>query len=83
MFFQAFFELKFVQVAIAIFIRNFGGFLNGIAVIINIEWWKHLIQPSFNIPMLALIPVWTLFYSTMGYASFVVWKKDGYCMAFI
>ena len=67
-----------VQIAGAVILPNLGGFAGGIITKNNIKsWYEGLKHPSFRPPNYLFGPVWTALYSSMGYASYVVYKQGG------
>lgn len=67
-----------VQIAGAVVLPNIGGILGGIITKNNIKtWFEGLKHPSFRPPNYVFGPVWTALYSSMGYASYVVYKQGG------
>lgn len=51
------------------------GILGSLATIPNIDsWYAFLIKPALNPPSWIFGPVWTLLYTLMGVASYLVWK---------
>lgn len=69
-----------VQIAGAIVLPSVGGFvLNSFvgASPGNDKWFESLKFPSFRPPNWVFPPVWTALYSSMGYASYVIYKQGG------
>lgn len=69
-----------VQIAGAIVLPSVGGFILNSVVggsPSNDKWFEGLKFPSFRPPNWVFPPVWTALYSSMGYASYVIYKQGG------
>lgn len=59
-----------------ILVSNLAGFIGGIFTQQSVTtWYLTLQKPSFNPPSWVFGPVWTLLYTLMGIAAFLVYKK--------
>ncbi|XP_075232382.1 translocator protein [Lycorma delicatula] len=57
---------------------NVGGWVGGLAMRESVHtWYETLNRPNWRPPNAAFGPVWTVLYSSMGYASYIVWKEGG------
>lgn len=67
-------------VAIAMVIPNFGGIFGGLVVSKNLDdWYSKLKFPRYCPPNWLFFPIWFSLYTSMGYASYLVWKDgDGF-----
>lgn len=45
------------------------------------EWYEGLMKPALTPPGWVFGPVWTLLYTMMGVAAWLVWKRQGYAAA--
>jgi translocator protein len=45
------------------------------------EWYRQLQKPSWNPPGYLFGPVWTLLYTLMAVAAWLVWKRAGFAGA--
>ncbi|XP_067007797.1 translocator protein [Anabrus simplex] len=62
----------------AVVFPNVGGWLGGLITVRNIKpWYESLVLPKWRPPNSAFGPVWTVLYSSMGYASYLVWRDGG------
>ncbi|CAO1300924.1 unnamed protein product [Diamesa tonsa] len=67
-----------VQIAAAVILPNIGGWAGGLITRSSLKpWYEGLKHPSFRPPNWVFGPTWTVLYSSMGYASYVVWKQGG------
>ncbi|KAG5679341.1 hypothetical protein PVAND_008913 [Polypedilum vanderplanki] len=70
------FEKPAVQIATAILIPNLGGWISGIQTKKQIKgWYETLVLPKCRPPNWVFPIAWTSLYTTMGYASYIVWKQ--------
>lgn len=62
----------------AILLPNLGGFAGGFITRNNLRpWYENLKKPGMRPPNWAFGPVWTSIYSSIGYASYLVYKEGG------
>ena len=69
---------QFFILLLFILIAQSAGILGSFATIPNIDsWYNFLIKPALNPPSWIFGPVWTVLYTLMGIASYLVWKNKG------
>ncbi|XP_046334006.2 translocator protein-like [Haliotis rufescens] len=69
---------EYLRPAFAIVLPNLGGIAGGFFTRKAIpDWYEHLRKPSWRPPNYVFGPVWTYLYSSMGYASYLVWRDGG------
>lgn len=65
-----------LKLIIAIGVSQLAGLIGSIFTISSIPtWYTTLIKPTLNPPSWIFGPVWTLLYTLMGVAAFIIWKK--------
>lgn len=73
---ESFFSKPAVQIAGAILLPNIGGWISGIQTKQHIKTWYETLQlPKCRPPNWVFPIAWTTLYTTMGYASYVIWKQ--------
>jgi len=69
---------EYLKIAGAVLLPNVGGFAGGMITRKEIpNWYQKLTFPSYKPPNWAFAPVWTTLYSSMGYASYLVFRDGG------
>ncbi|XP_005182833.1 translocator protein [Musca domestica] len=69
---------EYWKVAGAVILPNVGGIMGGLITRKNLDsWYKKLNFPSYRPPNWIFGPMWTSIYSSMGYASYLVWRDGG------
>jgi benzodiazapine receptor len=67
-----------VQIGAAILLPNIGGWASGIITRKHLKsWYQTLNLPKYRPPNAAFPIAWTSLYTSMGYASYLVWKNGG------
>lgn len=67
---------KFLSVIFAILVCQLAGLIGSIFTFSAIPtWYVFLNKPSFSPPNWIFGPVWTLLYTLMGIAAYIIWKR--------
>lgn len=61
----------------AVILPNIGGIGGGVITKNSLPWYEGLNKPSWRPPNYAFGIVWTSIYSSIGYASYLVYKEGG------
>lgn len=66
---------KFLKITAAVVIPNIGGWLGSILTRQNLKpWFESLEKPTWNPPNYVFAPMWTSIYSSIGFASYLVYR---------
>eukprot|EP00054_Salpingoeca_dolichothecata_P014746 m.83733 g.83733 ORF g.83733 m.83733 type:complete len:165 (+) comp21145_c2_seq1:419-913(+) len=58
-----------------VLVPSFGGFINSALVRNAVQtWYQDLVKPSFTPPDKMFGPTWIFLYTSMGYASYLIYK---------
>ncbi|KAH3835863.1 translocator protein-like [Dreissena polymorpha] len=75
---------NYLKPVAAVLVPNIGGLLMGYITRSEtrrttgqLTWYQALKKPSFQPPSWLVGPVWTALYSTMGYASYMIFRDGG------
>ena len=65
-----------LKLIIAVALSELAGIIGSVFTIPSIStWYATLVRPALNPPAWVFGPVWTVLYTLMGVAAFLVWKK--------
>lgn len=65
-----------LRLAVSIFMCNSAGLIGSFFTLDSVRtWYPTLIKPALNPPAWVFGPIWTLLYTMMGIALFLVWSR--------
>lgn len=68
--------LQLGKLALSIFVAQSAGIVGGIFTASSVRtWYSTLVKPDFNPPSWVFGPVWTLLYTLIGIALYIVWTR--------
>lgn len=66
------------KLIISLILPHFAGFIGSKFAIVGVTvWYDVLTKPDLILPLWVFGPIWSLLYTLMGIALYLVWKKDG------
>lgn len=60
-----------------VLLPHIGGLRSALIIKENQSWYEGLDKPAWGPSQSLFAPVWTILYTSMGYASFLVWRDGG------
>jgi len=70
-------KFSLLELFLSIVIAQSAGFLGSIFTVTGLQsWYGDLIKPFWNPPNWLFAPVWTLLFTLMGIASYIVWRSS-------
>lgn len=68
--------MKFIQIAIFIFIAQLAGIIGSVFTASAIPtWYAGLVKPALNPPAWVFGPAWITLYALMGVSAWLIWKN--------
>jgi translocator protein len=69
-------KINYFKLLASVLVCQFAGILGSVFTLSSIDNWYSLLEkPIFNPPSWVFFPVWTLLYTLMGIALYIVWEK--------
>ena len=65
-----------MRLLICIIVCQLAGVIGALSMRASVStWYSALIKPFFNPPSWVFAPAWTILYTLMGVAAFIIWRK--------